>query len=118
MRVDPWRSLRWLALCVPMTAACAQSPLLQQGETVFKSRCVVCHGVHADGKSNLAKLLSPPPANLRASKLSLQERTRIISKGGGAVGRSERMPTWEDELSPEELRAVIAYVGTLKGTQP
>jgi len=51
---------------------------------------------------------------LRASKLNDDERARIVRKGGEAVGRSSNMPIWEQELSDEEIRAVVAYVGTLK----
>lgn len=104
----------WVVLYLPLATCWAQSRLLQQGEAVFKARCVVCHGVHADGKSKLAKMMTPPPANLRTSKLDVRERERIVTLGGAGVGRSARMPTWKDELSSQELQAVIAYVGTLK----
>ena len=84
------------------------------GEHIFKTRCVVCHGVNADGQSDLARIMRPPPANLRRSKLDDAQRTQIVSKGGEAVGRSPNMPIWELELTPEEIRAVVTYVGTLK----
>jgi mono/diheme cytochrome c family protein len=86
---------------------------ISAGAQIFKSRCVVCHGAQADGKSELAKLLKPPPANLRASTLSRQERERIVRKGGEAVGRSPSMPTWEAELTDDEIDAVLAFVATV-----
>ena len=88
------------------------------GEAIFKSRCVVCHGVNADGRSDLARIMRPPPANLRASKLSDEERSQIVRKGGESVNRSPSMPVWELELSEDELRAVLSYVGTLKERAP
>jgi cytochrome c oxidase cbb3-type subunit 3 len=107
------RSLCLSALLLQAPMSWAQSTMAQ-GEQVFKARCVICHGVNADGKSDLARIMRPPPANLRASKLDDSERTRIVRKGGEAVGRSSNMPIWEQELSDEEIHAVVAYVGTLK----
>jgi len=87
---------------------------LRLGENIFRERCVICHGANADGRSDLARIMRPPPANLRASKLNVEQRTQIVSKGGASVGRSSNMPIWKDELNPEDLHAVIAYVGTLR----
>jgi mono/diheme cytochrome c family protein len=102
-----------IATFLPCSMGWAQT-LQAQGQLVFKTRCVVCHGENADGQSDLARIMRPPPANLRASTLDDVERARIVRKGGAAVGRSGNMPIWELELSDEELRAVVAYVGTLK----
>lgn len=88
------------------------------GEAIFKSRCVVCHGVNADGHSDLARIMRPPPANLRASKLNDEQRSQIVRKGGESVNRSPSMPVWELELSEDELRAVLSYVATLKEPAP
>ena len=120
-------ALAWTALSMTSMDSLAESkapseacpPTLsavQQGEQVFHTRCAICHGANADGQSNLAKIMTPKPANLRASLLDLKARTLIISKGGAAVGRSPNMPTWEPELTAQELQAVIAYVGSVKAT--
>jgi mono/diheme cytochrome c family protein len=92
-------------------------PQVQVGEHVFKARCVVCHGAQADGKSELAKIMKPPPANLRASALTAEQKSTIVRKGGEAVGRSPNMPTWELELNEAELQAVLAYIGSIKQTE-
>jgi mono/diheme cytochrome c family protein len=91
---------------------------IDHGKAVFFNRCAICHGMNADGHSNLAKIMRPPPANLRASKLDEQERARIIRSGGAAVGRSANMPEWQIELTEEELRDVLAFVGTLREHSP
>ncbi len=96
----------------------AQTQPSHEGEQVFKARCVVCHGANADGQSALAKIMQPPPANLRTSKLSDDERSTIVRKGGAAVGRSPNMPIWEQELNEQELRAVLSYVRSIKGSSP
>ena len=58
--------------------------------------------------------MNPHPANLTVSSLSDRERERIVRKGGAAIGRSSGMPAWEQELSAQEISAVVAYVGTLR----
>lgn len=112
-----------LSMCSLALPACASPPSdtnaaliaqIQAGEHVFRDRCVVCHGVQADGKSELAKIMRPPPANLRASTLSAEQKSTIVRKGGEAVGRSPNMPIWEQELNEAELQAVLAYLGSLK----
>lgn len=112
-------TIRALSLGVLLLhAGVGAQDISQQGALIFKARCAVCHGMQADGRSDLARLMRPPPANLRASQLNDEERARIVRKGGEAVGRSSNMPVWEQELNEDEIRAVLAYVGTVKGVQP
>jgi mono/diheme cytochrome c family protein len=91
---------------------------LDHGKTIFFARCAICHGVNADGQSDLARIMRPPPANLRASKLDEMERSRIVRGGGASVGRSPNMPEWQLELNDQELLDVVAFIGTLKEHQP
>jgi mono/diheme cytochrome c family protein len=116
----PFTTSAWLlcALGVMGSLPCMAAHAEVNGEQVFRGRCAVCHGANADGKSKLAKLMRPPPANLRASHLDDEQRALIVRKGGAAVGRSPDMPTWEHELKEDELHAVLAYVGSVKGTAP
>jgi len=110
-------SLALAAAALPLHAQDAAD--VEHGRQVFAGRCVVCHGGNADGRGQLAKMLDPKPANLRESRLDATARTAIIRGGGAAVGRSAAMPRWEAELSEDELRGVIAYVGTLApGARP
>jgi mono/diheme cytochrome c family protein len=118
----PWGAIGILMLVGNMAMAADGGPPepqataneLRIGENIFRERCVICHGINADGRSDLARIMRPPPANLRASQLTFEQRTQIVSKGGASVGRSSNMPIWKDELNPEDLHAVIAYVGTLR----
>jgi mono/diheme cytochrome c family protein len=105
---------RHLCLALLSLSSTGISAQTQLGEHVFRERCMVCHGRNADGKSELAKLMKPPPANLRGSLLSADQKSTIVRKGGEAVGRSPNMPTWEQELSEAELTAVLAYLGSFE----
>lgn len=98
-----------------MTASfAADKDQLAQGQKIFTERCVVCHGQNADGKSTLGNLMNPHPANLRVSTLTAAQRESIVRKGGLAVGRSDGMPAWGNELSDSEISAVVVYVASLR----
>ena len=121
MWVRLWRC-GGLAMLVTAAMAChahawAQTKIVN-GEAIFKNRCVVCHGAKGDGHSDLARIMRPPPANLRASKLTDAEKSQIVRKGGESVNRSPSMPVWERELDEQELQAVLSYIATLKEPTP
>ena len=106
-----WACLAGLLACQFSVGAQGSLP---NGAMVFHHRCAICHGVNADGQSDLARIMRPPPANLRASKLDDAERASIVRRGGAAVGRSPNMPEWQLELSEQELLDVVAFVGALR----
>ena len=39
--------------------------------------------------------------------------SEIISKGGGAVGKSAFMPAWGNTLNEKQISAVIAYIRSI-----
>lgn len=110
------RALAALLMCSALTSPPARAD--EPGAVIFHTRCAICHGHNADGRSELARIMRPPPANLRASHLSDAQRAQIVRKGGESVGRSANMPNWEMELKEEELVAVLGYVRSIKGTAP
>jgi len=85
----------------------------RRGEVVFKTNCILCHGLKADGKGRAAKLYNPPPANLTKSDKNDDYKRMIITLGGAAMGRSEFMPTWSEQLSEQEIEDVVAYLRTV-----
>ncbi|MBL1277780.1 MAG: c-type cytochrome [Ectothiorhodospiraceae bacterium] len=84
-----------------------------RGEVVFKTNCILCHGIKADGKGRAAKMYDPPPANLTKSDKNDDYKTLIITLGGKAMGRSEFMPPWGDQLTDQEITDVVAYLQTM-----
>lgn len=112
-----WRARLAAACAAVCAAASAGEPLLPggigRGRVVFEARCVLCHGVEADGNGQMARLLDPHPANLQRSVLDDAARNAIVRHGGASVGRSAAMPRWEAELEEQQLRDVIAYVASV-----
>lgn len=84
-----------------------------RGGLVYGNYCVTCHGMNADGNGRAARLYTPRPANLRMSDKNDAYLSMIIRKGGGPVGRSEFMPTWEAELTDEQVRDLVAYLRSI-----
>ncbi len=86
---------------------------MYRGEVVFKTNCILCHGIKGDGKGRAAILYDPPPADLTRSDKNDQYKRMIITFGGEAMGRSSVMPIWGEQLSEQEINDVIAYLRTL-----
>jgi mono/diheme cytochrome c family protein len=84
-----------------------------RGSLVFFNYCVTCHGPNADGNGRAAKLYNPRPANLRASDKNLAYMRVIVRGGGKAIGRSEFMPPWGEELTEEQIDDVTLYLQSI-----
>lgn len=91
---------------------------ISRGEIVFKTNCVLCHGVKANGKGRVSGLFDPPPANLTMSDKSDAYKIEIVTKGGAAMGRSAVMPIWGGELSAQEISDVVAFLRTVLVKRP
>lgn len=79
-------------------ATAAKAP---DGEKIYKTYCVTCHGVYGDMGASGA-------FNLQTSKLSLDERINVITNGRNA------MTPFKGLLSPEKIEAVAQYVEKLR----
>lgn len=71
------------------------------GEKIFRTYCIVCHGI--DGKLGLngAKDLS-------VSQLTTEERILQVTKGKGL------MTPFEGILNPDQIQQVVEYAETLR----
>jgi mono/diheme cytochrome c family protein len=85
-----------------------------RGYIVFKTNCVLCHGIHADGNGRAARNYNPPPANLRLSTKNDVYKEMIIRNGGTSMGRSPFMPPWGQELTDEQIRDVVHYLSVIR----
>jgi cytochrome c oxidase cbb3-type subunit III len=81
---------------------------VSQGAEVFVARCVTCH--LEKGQGSIGPNLTDN--SWIHGKGQLMDIFNTVSEGVAAKG----MPAWSRQLSPGELRQVVAYVGTLRGT--
>jgi len=82
------------------------------GKAVFVNNCMVCHGADGRGDGPASAGLNPKPANFHdPSRASAEERqVSIVTNGGAAAKLSPVMPSFNDSLSQQEIRNVVAYI--------
>jgi mono/diheme cytochrome c family protein len=111
----------WAADKVPQGALLPRDSLdaaTFRGGLVYANYCVTCHGINADGNGRAARLYNPKPANLRASDKPDAYFGLIVRKGGAPLGRSEFMPSWEAELTSEQVNDLVAYLRSINANRP
>ena len=102
-----------------------QDPALLQGQEIFGANCAVCHGQGGEGQPNwhVRKsdgALPPPPLNGEGHTWHHGDGTlyTYVSKGGAAYDSpsyKSAMPAFGDNLSHEDIVAVINYLKSLWG---
>ena len=97
-----------------------RSPLENRGRAVFESYCARCHGTVGEtvivGPS-LAGVATRAETRVAGQDAETYIRTSILDPGAYTVEGFpvETMPrTFRDELAPEDLDAVVAYLLTLR----
>lgn len=88
----------------------ASAPALEEGKAVFISKCSACHGVELQG------LIGP---NLTDDfwihgKGTLAGIATVIRQGVLDKG----MPPWDGQLKDLEIKSVVAYVASRRGSNP
>jgi mono/diheme cytochrome c family protein len=93
----------------------AQNP--SEGKKLYLTYCSSCHGETGKGDGPAAQSLPVKPANHTAgatmNQLTDKFLMEIISKGGGAVGKSPMMPAWGGALKEGQLQDLVAYVRSI-----
>ena len=88
-----------------------------RGQAVYEAHCAVCHGRTGKGDGPGARVIRQPIQDFSdptaMGKVSDQFLSEIIKKGGSQFGRSNAMPSWDMQLSDEEIRAVVGYIRSL-----
>jgi cytochrome c oxidase cbb3-type subunit 3 len=88
-----------LALTPPALAA--------DGKAIFTARCTSCHAADGKGQNAMGKKFGVK--DLTVTKLGEADIEGVVTKGRG------KMTPFAGKLSPEEIKAVAAYVkGGLK----
>jgi len=89
----------------------SQPPSVQLGRAIYHGRCILCHGVNGDGKGKLSRIIkNPPPFDLTKSRAKNSYLKELITRGGTKMGRSEKMPTFGEELSDSDIESVISFI--------
>jgi mono/diheme cytochrome c family protein len=94
---------------------CAQNQT--DGKGLYTSYCSACHGDKGKGDGVAAKGLPAKPADHTngavMTQLSDKYLIDVISKGGGAVGKSAFMPAWGSSLNDKQIRDIVAFIRSI-----
>ena len=115
----PTKSERSKAEVAPAQAAPSAVLAPSDPATLFKSKCVVCHGDAGKGDGPGAAALTPKPRAFRdaawQAKVSDEDIAKIILEGGPAVGKSPAMPPNPDlKDKPEVVAGLVKLIRNFK----
>ncbi|NKB80479.1 MAG: c-type cytochrome [Nitrospirales bacterium] len=80
------------------------------GRKLYSVHCVNCHGSGGKGDGPIGQALLPPPADLTAAgNKSDEELLKTIQKGRPGTA----MPSWEHDLSAQDIDDLLAYLRVL-----
>jgi mono/diheme cytochrome c family protein len=90
-------------LALPVTSIAAD-----EGASLFKSKCAMCHGPDGSGKTIMGeKLKIPDLHSADVQKKSDADLKTIITKG------KDKMPAYETKLSKEQVDSLVAFIRDL-----
>jgi cytochrome c6 len=97
------------AILIVVVAVSGSTPLAaQDGPTLFKTKCAMCHGADGKGETPMGKKLNIRDlSSPEVQKQTDAELTTIISKGKG------KMPAFEGKLTAEQIGQVLAHIREL-----
>jgi len=97
------------AIVIVVVAVAGSTPLAaQDGPTVYKSKCAMCHGADGKGETPMGKKLNVRDlGSPEVQKQTDPELTNIISKG------KSKMPSFEGKLTAEQIGQVLAHIRDL-----
>lgn len=79
---------------------------IEAGEVLYQEHCAVCHGEYLLGDGPDAALYDPPPSNLY-HHTNHHEDDYLIWRVAEGFGD---MPSWNDELTMDEMWQIIAFL--------
>jgi len=104
-----------LSLCLLLSIEVrrAQAADVENGKTLYASRCAFCHGLSGAGDGPAGAALNPPPTNFRAAGYwkgaSTQTMKEVIENGKPNTA----MVPFKSALSTGEIEDLLAYLKTL-----
>jgi len=106
-----------VAVAILIGAGSSWAQNAAEGKKLYASYCSTCHGETGKGDGTAAASLPAKPADHTngavMNQLSDKFLLEIISKGGGAAGKSTFMPSWGGSLNEKQIRDIVAYIRTL-----
>jgi len=100
------RRISAILLCT-IAVSCAAAP--QKAASLYKTSCAQCHGATGEADTPAGKAFNARPlTSPEVLEMSDAEMLALTKKGKG------KMPAWEEVLTDDQLKDVIAYIHTLQ----
>ena len=98
-----------VALAVLFSFAGIMSFAQSSGETVYKSKCQMCHGATGAADTPTAKMLKVKPvSDPDIKKLTADQMFDAVKNGKG------KMPAYKDKLSDDQIKDAVGFYRGLK----
>jgi mono/diheme cytochrome c family protein len=99
-------------VCLLGTATLRAAPVAENWE----NHCTKCHGADGKGQTKVGKKLQLKDytdAKVQA-EMTDEEMTKIINEGVKDKAGKEKMKAYQGELSPDEIKDLVAFVRKFK----
>jgi cytochrome c6 len=97
-----------IVVLVAMAFAIASPSARADGAATYKAKCVSCHGADGAGSPVGIKLGAHDFRSDEVRKMTDDELANVTAKG------KNKMPAYEKQLKPEEIKDLIAYIRAMK----
>ena len=91
--------------------------VLATGKSVFKDKCQRCHGPAGKGDGEDADPDAMDDMDLTVAKRAERNSDGVVFYKVMNGRRKPKMPVFKEELSKDQVWAVVAYVQTLRSTK-
>jgi mono/diheme cytochrome c family protein len=82
------------------------------GAALFDQQCAACHGPDGKGRTPAGRKIGAK--DLTQSRLPDEEIARQISEGSKDKAGRAKMPPFKEQLAPNEIQALVAFVKTFR----
>jgi cytochrome c6 len=109
------KHLTKISTCVVFLFGVALSYAAPAAEN-WENHCTKCHGADGKGQTKAGRKLQVKDytdAKVQAD-MTDEEMTKIISDGANDKAGKEKMKAYKGEISPEEIKDLVAYVRKFK----
>jgi mono/diheme cytochrome c family protein len=102
-------SLQVAVMCCLALGAVMPALAQDAGADVYKQKCSLCHGDTGKGDTPAGQAFKAASfSDPAVIKVSDADRALVIKNGKG------KMPAFGDSISPDQVKAVLAYIRTLE----
>ena len=106
-----------LLLAMIAASSTVQAQNQAEGRKLYTAYCASCHGEKGKGDGVAAGSLPVKPQDHTngavMNQMTDQSLADVISKGGGATGKSSFMPAWGASVNEKQVKDIVAYIRSL-----